>query len=59
MSGASRVDDTPMAHHAFGFPFVFGGTRHRHAWANANGALFFTPTPPCDAYVFLKGGAWS
>jgi len=51
-STAERVDDTPMGRIKLKFPFPYGGKRFRHAYVNANGGLFFEPSPPCDAFFF-------
>ena len=45
---SSDVDDTPMAIVEGTAPVL--GRRRNHAWANPNGALFFSPAPPCSGF---------
>jgi hypothetical protein len=45
---SSDVDDTPMARVDGTAPVL--GRRRNHAWANPNGALFFSPAPPCSGF---------
>lgn len=47
---ASDVDDTPMALAPMISTTTVLARRLKHAWANANGALFFAPTPPCSGF---------
>lgn len=46
----STCDDTPQEQIALPFLFPFFGAAQQYAWVNANGAVFFTPVPPCGAY---------
>ena len=45
---SSDVDDTPMSLVEGTAPVL--GRRRNHAWANPNGALFFSPAPPCCGF---------
>ena len=50
IASVSEVDDTPMTHVSLSFDFLFAGKRFKDIYINANGGIFFSPTPPCGAY---------
>jgi hypothetical protein len=51
----STCDDTPQEQIILPFLFPFFGAAQQYAWVNANGAVFFTPVPPCGAFFGDSG----
>ena len=47
---ASYVDDTPMSLTTLNGTAPVLAKRRGHAWVNPNGALFFSPKPPCHGF---------
>ena len=59
----SDVDDSPMSRRSLDFGFPFLDRRRYEAYANANGAVFVGPTPPCGAFFAMfplctTNGSW-